>query len=102
MKECCKTYLNEQFGDDADIVGEIYAEYVSSVNAKISEAVVSLDGGEWDSLDKVAHTIKGNALATGDQEMSSTAIALRMAAKLHESGQAAELIDKLKGFASVL
>ena len=31
MKECCKRYLNEQFGDDAEVVDAIYAEYVSSV-----------------------------------------------------------------------
>ena len=29
MKECCKKYLAEQFGGDDEVVGEIYAEYVS-------------------------------------------------------------------------
>ena len=38
MKECCAKYLDEQFGGDADIVGEIYGEYVSSVREKIAEA----------------------------------------------------------------
>ena len=27
MKECCEKYLNEQFGNDAAVVNEIYAEY---------------------------------------------------------------------------
>ena len=30
MKECCRTYLDEQFGGDADVINEIYGEYVSS------------------------------------------------------------------------
>ncbi len=47
MKECCKTYLNEQFGDDADVVNEIYGEYVSSVRVKIMEATTALTGSVW-------------------------------------------------------
>ena len=35
MKECCKQYLDEQFGGDADVMAEIYNEYVSSVGEKI-------------------------------------------------------------------
>ena len=35
MKECCKQYLDEQFGGDADIVAEVYKEYVTSVGAKL-------------------------------------------------------------------
>ena len=41
MKECCAKYLDEQFGGDADIVGEIYGEYVSAVREKIAEAAFS-------------------------------------------------------------
>ena len=26
MKPCCKTYLDEQFGGDEDVIGEIYRE----------------------------------------------------------------------------
>ena len=28
MKECCVAYMNEQFGNDAELVKEIYGEYV--------------------------------------------------------------------------
>ena len=35
MKECCRKYLNEQFGDDAEVLAEIYSEYVASVRAKL-------------------------------------------------------------------
>ncbi len=96
MKECCEKYLNEQFGNDAEVVNSIYAEYVSSVNVKAAEADAALAAGAWDALDKVAHTIKGNSLAVGDQQMADTAIELRNAAKLQDRDQAGRLIAGLR------
>lgn len=102
MKECCRTYLDEQFGGDADVVSEIYAEYVASVGSKLAEADSTLASSSWDALDKVAHTIKGNSLATGDAEMAETAISLRSAAKLQNAAEAAALIARLKELAAQL
>ena len=102
MKECCKTYLNEQFGDDADVVNEIYGEYVSSVRVKIMEATTALTGSAWQPLDRVAHTVKGNALAAGDNEMADTAIQLRKAAQLQDAAQAGALIERLKELEKLL
>ena len=96
MKECCEKYLNEQFGNDAEVVDAIYAEYVSSVNIKAAEADAALAAVAWDALDKVAHTIKGNSLAVGDQQMADTAIELRNAAKLQDRDQAERLIANLR------
>ena len=96
MKECCEKYLNEQVGNDAEVVNAIYAEYVSSVNAKAAEADAALAAGAWDALDKVAHTIKGNSLAVGDQQMANTAIELRNAAKLQDRDQAGRLIADMR------
>ena len=96
MKECCEKYLNEQIGNDAEVVNAIYAEYVSSVNAKAAEADAALAAGAWDALDKVAHTIKGNSLAVGDQQMANTAIELRNAAKLQDRDQAGRLIADMR------
>ena len=102
MKECCRTYLKEQIGDDAATMDAIYAEYVNSIGAKIGEADAALAAGAWDTLDRVAHTVKGNALAVGDQQMGDAAIALRSAAKSQERGQAAQLIADMKAFAEQL
>lgn len=102
MKECCKAYLDEQFGGDAEIIGEIYSEYVSSVRGKIKEAQEALAGTAWDPLDKVAHAVKGNALAAGDQEMANVAIALRNAAKLQNSEESAGLIAQMEGLLAKL
>lgn len=102
MKECCRKYLDEQFGGDADVVGEIYSEYVSSVGAKLADADSALAASDWTQLDRVAHTVKGNALAAGVAEMSETAIALRKAAALSDADEAASLISKLKDLAKEL
>lgn len=96
MKECCRKYLTEQFGDDMEVVDAIYAEYVSSIGAKMAEADAALAAGAWEALDRAAHTVKGNALAAGDQQMADAAIALRNAAKLQERDQAERLIADLK------
>ena len=102
MKECCRTYLNEQLGDDAEAVDAIYAEYVTSIGAKMNEADAALAADAWDTLDRVAHTVKGNSLAVGDQQMAEVAIALRSAAKLQERDQTAQLIADMKALAEQL
>ena len=102
MKECCKIYLNEQFGGDADVMNEIYAEYVSSIRVKLMEADTTLAGAAWTPLDRVAHTIKGNAMAAGDQAMADVAIELRSAAQLQDAAKAATLIGRLKDLAEQL
>ena len=102
MKECCRKYLTEQFGDDTEVVDAIYAEYVSSIGAKMAEADAALAAGAWDALDRAAHTVKGNALAAGDNQMAEAAIALRNAAKLQERDQAEELMADLRSLEGLL
>ena len=98
MKECCKEYLMEQFGDE-DVVNEIYAEYVKSIHEKLPELEEALKAENWTVLDQVAHAVKGNALATGDTDTANVAIALRVAAKMSEKDTASSLIEKLKELA---
>ena len=101
MKQCCKDYLMEQFGDE-DVVNEIYSEYVSSIREKLPELDAALAAENWTTLDPLAHAIKGNALATGDTDVANVAISLRIAAKMSEKANAASLIAKLKEFAAEL
>ena len=98
MKQCCKDYLMEQFGDE-EVVNEIYAEYSKSVQEKIPELDAALAAENWSALDQLAHAVKGNALATGDTDAANTAIALRIAAKMSEAGTARSLLQKLKELA---
>jgi HPt (histidine-containing phosphotransfer) domain-containing protein len=69
---------------------------------KLGEAKTALVAKEWLPLDRVAHTIKGNALAAGDEEMAETAIALRSAANLKDDVAAAELVSKLEELSTLL
>ena len=98
MKQCCKDYLMEQFGDE-DVITEIYEEYAKSIQEKLPELEASLTAENWSSLDQLAHAVKGNALATGDTDMANAAIALRIAAKMSEKNTAVPLVEKLKELA---
>ena len=98
MKQCCKDYLMEQFGDE-EIINEIYAEYVKSIQEKLPELEAALAAENWSTLDPLAHAVKGNALATGDTDIANVAIALRSAAKMSDKDTARALLEKMKGFA---
>ena len=98
MKPCCKEYLMEQFGDE-EVVKEIYAEYANSIREKLPELEAALAAENWSSLDQLAHAVKGNALATGDNDTANVAIALRVAAKMSEKENAGSLFGKLKELA---
>lgn len=99
MKQCCKDYLMEQFGDE-DAVKEIYDEYAKSVREKLPELEAALAAGNWTALDSLAHAVKGNALATGDTDSANVAIALRTAAKMSDKESARTLLDKLTALAA--
>ena len=101
MKQCCKDYLMEQFGDE-EVVNEIYGEYVNSMQEKLLELEAALTASNWTSLDSLAHAVKGNALATGDTDTANAAISLRIAAKMSDRANATALIDKIKAFAKEL
>ena len=102
MKECCRKYLGEQLGNDMEVINEIYDAYVSSIGDKMAEADAAVAAGVWDSLDKVAHAIKGNALTAGDQQMADTAIELRNAAKLQAMEHSAQLISQIEQLSAEL
>ena len=94
MKNCCREYLAVQFGDDA-ISGEIYAEYIRSANEKLSEIAAARTSGDWTALDRAAHSLKGAALVTGDDETRDAAIALRGASARRDTGEADALIQRI-------
>lgn len=98
MKQCCKEYLTEQFGDE-DVVNEIYEEYARSIQEKIPEFEAALASENWTVLDQLAHAVKGNALAAGDTDAANVAIALRVSAKMSDKSTSAALFEKLKGLA---
>ena len=101
MKQCCKDYLTEQFGDE-EVVNEIYAEYAQSIREKLPDFDAALTAGNWTELDSLAHAVKGNALATGDTELADVAIELRVAAKMSDKDTSSSLLAKLKELAEAI
>lgn len=102
MKECCREYLNEQFGGDDATIESIYALYVESVGEKLAVAKAALAGNDWSGLDVAAHTIKGNALAAGDKPLAEVAIQLRNTAKLQEAEESAKLVARIEELSAEL
>ena len=94
MKQSCIDYLTEQLGDP-DVATEVYTEYANSFRTKLAEARQSFANRDWKNLDFAVHTLKGNALAAGDNEVVETAIALRGAATLADERTAGDLLAKL-------
>ena len=99
MKQCCKDYLTEQFGDE-EVVNEIYAEYVRSIQEKLPGIEDAVATENWTALDQLAHAVKGNALATGDNDVANVAVALRAAAKMSEKDTSESLLKKMKELAA--
>ena len=98
MKKCCNDFLMEQFGDTS-VVNEIYGEYAKSMSEKITEGEAALNSEDWTELEHMAHAVKGNALAVGDNDVANLAIALRNAAKLTDKNESSLLMEKLKELA---
>lgn len=96
MKKCCEDYMREQFGDDAEIIAEIYGEYVKLAGEKTAEAEQALAALDWHTLDRAAHTLKGNALSVGDEDLAKTAIELRKAAALESEDNCREMLGYIK------
>ena len=102
MKASCKQFLAEQFNGDEEVIQDIYKEYVASMIEKTADIASAAAGGEWDRLDGLAHTVKGNALVAGDNDTAETAIALRSAARLREEAEIRRLVARLRELAAEL
>ena len=96
MNDDARQWLNEQFDSDQETIAAVWNEYLSSQTAKIAEARTALDAFDFPLLDRIAHTLKGNALMVGDQRSATAGIALRDAAKASDPDAAAKAIGQLE------
>ncbi|MBP1589059.1 MAG: Hpt domain-containing protein [Kiritimatiellae bacterium] len=102
MKPCCKEYLSKQFGGDQAVVEDIYAEYRKEVGGMLGELPGAMSRGEWELVDRLVHTLKGNSLAVGDAETAEVAIAMREAVKLGDKDRAEECLARIRELAEGL
>lgn len=95
MKEDVKTWLNEQFEGDTEMIRLVWDEYLASAKAKLAEARVARAAEDYPLLDRLAHALKGNALMVGDRASAEAALALRAAAKASEGAIADMALARL-------
>jgi len=95
MTEEIKAWLNGQFPGDEETIAAIWGEYVRSIGEKLPEARAALAISDFEKLDRLAHTLKGDALLVGDKPMAEGAIALRNAAKAADSDAAEQALARL-------
>ena len=95
MKEDVRQWLNEQFGGDEETIALVWGEYLGSAAEKIAEGRAALAAADFPLLDRVAHTIKGNALMVGDQASAAAGVALRDAAKASDPDASARALDRI-------
>ena len=95
MKEDAKAWLAEQFPGDAVTVRLVWEEYLSATASKLAEARVARAAEDYPLLDRVAHTLKGNALMVGDAAIVTATIALRDAAKASDGAASDRALARL-------
>ena len=96
MKDDVRQWLNDQFGGDEETIAAVWEEYLGSAAEKIAEGRAALAASDFPLLDRIAHTLKGNALMVGDQTSAMAGIALRDAAKASDPTAAAKALDNLE------
>jgi len=74
--------------EDEEILESLYSDYLSSLDAGISDMRSQLASGDFPMLDKTAHTLKGATSTVGDTEMFDAVIRLRDAAKASDAAGA--------------
>lgn len=97
MKSCVEKWLKEQMpGMDEGTLGEIYAEYGATARKLLEELQAKSAAGEpFAVVDKVAHTLKGNALMVGDNALFEVVQAWRAALKDADAAKCGELMPEI-------
>lgn len=95
MKDDVRQWLNEQFGGDEETIAAVWDEYLNSATEKIAEGRAALAAFDFPLLDRIAHTLKGNALMVGDQASAAAGVALRDAAKASDPTAAERALDQI-------
>jgi len=95
MKDDVRKWLSEQFGDETETIAIVWNEYLGETTKQLAAARDALAAADYPALDRIAHTLKGNALIVGDGALVTAAVALRDAAKAGDGAGAAEAIGRL-------
>jgi len=81
---------------DEDLVKSILARFLASVPGQIASLRQALEGGDAESTQRQAHSIKGAAANVSAERLRQAALALEQAAKAGELGAAASQLEELQ------
>ena len=95
-KESVRQWLISQFGEDEALMGEIFGEYLRTTGETIAKAVSAMAGEDYRELDRIAHTLKGNALMVGDQDAADAAYEMRNASKASDRAGCEAALAKVR------
>lgn len=79
MKDTIRNWLTEQFGDDAALHDELYAQYAADMKTHMTDVQAALAAHDTQSIGAQAHAMKGMALQMGDRESADICLALQKA-----------------------
>ena len=82
-------------GEDEEMLNTIYGEYLALLDGQIAQARVDLAAGDFEALNRTAHTLKGSTASVGDTEMFDAVIVMRDAAKAADAAAAAAAVAAL-------
>lgn len=95
MEDGIRQWMASQFGDDAETIALVWNEYLADTAKRLAAARAALTAGDFTELDRVAHTLKGNALNVGDRRMMEAALALREASQTANGSLAEGLLARM-------
>lgn len=98
MNAAVRGYLVEKVigMEDEEILESLYGDYLSSLDAGISDMRGQLASGDFVMLDKTAHMLKGATSTVGDAEMFDAVIRLRDAAKASDAAGASSAAAEIE------
>ncbi len=89
-------YLKAQLSvQDDEMIREIYQEFLTVFARNLSAAGEALAEGDYNRLDTLAHTLKGDAAIVGLQELKSLAMSLQEYSKNGDAENCRLLLQQL-------
>ncbi|MBF0559186.1 MAG: Hpt domain-containing protein, partial [Nitrospirae bacterium] len=84
----------KDFGGDKNMVLRIICEFIDTINAQVTKMRDAIDKGEFDTVRKEAHSIKGGSANINAMDLSRVASELEQAA-LSEASLCSDLLSRL-------
>lgn len=88
--------LMDNFLGKRDVVNNLLARFIERTREQVESLGGYLEAGDWDTLRREAHTIKGSALNLAAKELGECAAKAETAAKDHDEENAAPTIAAIK------